>query len=58
MLESVVPIKLLDKEKSYADDLQNKYETHLIANSRSEARIAELESLFDNERRKTKDVRQ
>jgi hypothetical protein len=57
MLESVVPIRLLDKEKSYADDLQNKYESQLIANSRSEARIAEIEGLLDNERRKTKDVR-
>ena len=58
MFESVVPLKLLNKEKEYADELQSKYESHLITNSRAEARIAELESLFDMERKKTKDVRQ
>jgi len=57
MFESVVPLKLLNKEKEYADELQSKYESHLITNSRAEARIAELESLFDMERKKTKDVR-
>ena len=56
--EPVIPIKILNKEKEFAEEVNQKIESQLLQNTRSESRIAELEMLFDQERKKAKEVRE
>jgi hypothetical protein len=52
--DNEVPYAILQKEKDYAEDLKAKYEAQVIAHSRTEKRVRELEKALDNERRKLK----
>jgi hypothetical protein len=54
----VIPINILNKEKAFAEEIHQKIESQLLANTRSESRITELETLFEQERRKAKEVRE
>jgi len=44
----------LQKEKEYAEDLKAKYEAQVIAHTRTEKRVKELEKQMEYERRKMK----
>ena len=40
-----------------SEDLNNKYNAQILAHSRTEAKIAEYEMLLDQERRKSREIR-
>lgn len=52
--QNEVPYQILQKEKDYAEDLKAKYEAQVIAHTRTEKRIKELEKQLEFERRKLK----
>ena len=49
-----VPYQILQREKDYAEDLKAKYEAQVIAHTRTEKRVKELEKSLEQERRKLK----
>jgi septal ring factor EnvC (AmiA/AmiB activator) len=49
-----VPYAILQKEKDFAEDIKAKYEAQVIAHSRTEKRVRELEKTLEHERRKLK----
>jgi hypothetical protein len=56
--ESYVPVKLLSREKEYTDELQARYEGQLIALTRAESRVSELELMLEQEVKLSQDARQ
>lgn len=52
--DSDVPYQILQKEKDFAEDIRAKYEAQVIAHSRTEKRVRELEKALENEKRKLK----
>ena len=46
-----VPFDILRKQGEYAEDLKAKYDAQVIAHTRTEKRIKELEKSMDSERR-------
>jgi chromosome segregation ATPase len=56
--ESYVPVKMLSREKEYTDELQAKYEGQLLALTRAESRISELELMLEQEVKRSQDARQ
>lgn len=56
--ESYVPGKLLNREKEYSEELQGKYEAQLLALTRAESRISELELMLEQEVKRSQDSRQ
>lgn len=56
--EPYVPAKLLSREKEYTDELQGKYEAQLLALTRAESRISELELMLEQEVKRSQDARQ
>lgn len=54
---TMVPARLLNKEKEYSDELQAKYEAQILAHSRTEARISELEIMLEQESKRSSEIR-
>ena len=54
--ENEVPYQILQKEKDFAEDIRAKYEAQVIAHSRTEKRVRELEKALENEKRKLKNT--
>lgn len=52
--DNEVPYAILQKEKEFAEDIKAKYEAQVIAHSRTEKRVRELEKALEQERRKLK----
>lgn len=48
----------VSREKEYAQELQGKYESQVVAHSKTEGRIAELEILLEREKQRTREMRQ
>jgi hypothetical protein len=46
-----IPFDILKREKEYAEDLKAKYEAQVIAHTRTEKRIKEIEKQIEFERR-------
>ena len=57
MQPSQEPLYALNREKEYAQELQGKYESQVMAHSRTEGRIAELEILLEREKQRTREMR-
>ncbi len=49
-----VPYAILQKEKEYAEDIKAKYEAQVIAHTRTEKKMKDVERQLENERRKLK----
>jgi len=54
--ETMISARLVNREKQYSEELQTKYESNLYAQSRLEAKNADLEQLLDQERKRTRDL--
>ena len=52
--EDEVPYAILLKEKEYAEDIKAKYEAQVIAHSRTEKKMKEVERQLGNESKKLK----
>lgn len=57
-VEPLIPVKLLSREQEFSDELQVKYEAQLLALTRAESRISELELMLDQEVKRSQDARQ